>query len=273
MSSVLERTLGIFELLARHGEGLELAVIADTLNMPRSAAHRLLADLARCGYVRQPREQGMYMLTTKLPSLGLSFLGHSGIVDFSQPLLDRLAEVSGELARLSVIDGNRLTWVARAQGARQGLRYDPDMGSDARLSCSSSGLAWMAALSDEEALALASAQGLGQPEEYGPNAPRTLQDLLAMVHATRERGFSITVDTYTPGLSAMAAVVQPAGRAPIGAITIAGPTVRFTEERMQALGAELMEVAAQMAAASASSPFFQKNAQGDPPGRLPIYAV
>lgn len=273
MSSVLERTLGIFELLARHGEGLELAVIADTLNMPRSAAHRLLADLARCGYVRQPREQGMYMLTTKLPSLGLSFLGHSGIVDFSQPLLDRLAEVSGELARLSVIDGNRLTWVARAQGARQGLRYDPDMGSDARLSCSSSGLAWMAALSDEEAIALASGQGLGQPEEYGPNAPRTLQELLAMVHATRERGFSITVDTYTPGLSAMAAVVQPAGRAPIGAITIAGPTVRFTEERMQALGAELMEVAAQMAAASASSPFFQKNAQGGPPGRLPIYAV
>lgn len=273
MSSVLERTLGIFELLARHGEGLELATIADTLNMPRSAAHRLLADLARCGYVRQPREQGVYMLTTKLPSLGLCFLGHSGIVDFSQPLLDRLAEVSGELARLSVIDGNRLTWVARAQGARQGLRYDPDMGSDARLSCSSSGLAWMAALSDDEAVTLATGQGLGQPEEYGPNAPRTLQELLAMVHATRERGFSITVDTYTPGLSAMAAVVQSPGRAPIGAITIAGPTVRFTEERMQALGAELLEVAAQMAAASASSPFFQKTAQGGPPGRLPIYAV
>ncbi len=273
MSSVLERTLGIFELLARHGEGLELAAIADTLNMPRSAAHRLLAELARCGYVRQPREQGMYMLTTKLPSLGLCFLGHSGIVDFSQPLLDRLAEVSGELARLSVIDGNRLTWVARAQGARQGLRYDPDMGSDARLSCSSSGLAWMAALPDDEAIALATGQGLGQPEEYGPNAPRTLQDMMAMVHATRERGFSITVDTYTPGLSAMAAVVQPAGRAPIGAITIAGPTVRFTEERMRALGPELMEVAAQMAAASASSPFFQKTAQGGPPGRLPIYAV
>lgn len=273
MSGVLDRTLGILELLARHGEGLELAAIADTLNMPRSAAHRLLADLTRTGYVRQTRELGSYMLTTKLSSLGLSFLSHSGIVDFSQPLLDRLAQLSGELARLSVIDGERLTWVARAQGARQGLRYDPDMGSDARLSCSSSGLAWMAALSDDEAIALATRQGLGQPEEYGPNAPRTVQEMMAMVHATRERGYALTTDTYTPGLSTIGAVVQPVGRPPIGAITVAGPTVRFTEERMRALAPELLETAAQMAAASGTSPFFQKTAPAAPPGRVPIYAA
>ena len=273
MNGVLERTLGILELLAQHGEGLELAVIADRLNIPRSAVHRLLADLARLGYVRQARGHGDYLLTTKLVAMGLSYLSNSGIVDIAQPLLNRLAERSGELVRLSVIDGERLTWVARAQGARQGLRYDPDMGSDARLSCSASGLAWMAALTDDEAIALATAQGLGQPGEYGPNAPASLQAMMAMVHAARARGYSITIDTYTLGLSAMAAVVQPAGRAPIGAISIAGPTVRFTEARMQALGAELLEVAAQMADASASSPFFQKTAQGGPPGRLPIYAA
>lgn len=274
MSGVLDRTLGILELLSRHGEGLELALLADQLNMPRSAAHRLLADLIRTGYVRQTRELGPYMLTTKLVSLGLSFLSHSGIVDFSQPLLDRLAETSGELVRLGVIDGERLTWVARAQGARQGLRYDPDMGSDARLSCSSSGLAWMAALSDEEAIALASRQGLGQPEDYGPNAPRTLQEMLVLVQAARERGYSVAVDTYTPGLSAMAAVVQLAGQPPIGVITVAGPTARLTEARMQALAPDLVSIAGQMAAASGTSPFFQRTSQARSAvaGRRPIYA-
>jgi len=274
MSSVLDRTLGILELLSRHGEGMELASIADQLNMPRSAAHRLLADLVRTGYVRQPREMGSYMLTTKLVSLGLSFLSHSGIVDFSQPLLDRLAEISGELVRLSVVDGERLTWVARAQGARQGLRYDPDMGSDARLSCSASGLAWMAALDDEQALALASRQGLGQPEDYGPNAPRTLQEMLSRVHTTRERGYSTTVDTYSIGLSAMAAPVRLAGQPPIGVITIAGPSARFTEARMDALAPELLAIAEQMAAASGTSPFFQRSSQARlaAAGRRPIYA-
>ncbi len=44
MNGVLERTLGILELLAQHGHGLELAAIADQLDIPRSGAHRLLTD-------------------------------------------------------------------------------------------------------------------------------------------------------------------------------------------------------------------------------------
>ena len=277
MNGVLERTLGILELLSQHGEGMELAAVADQLNIPRSAVHRLLADLVRLGYVRQARGHGDYLLTTKLVSMGLSYLSNSGIVDIAQPLLNRLAELSGELVRLSVVDGERLTWVARAQGARQGLRYDPDMGSDARLSCSSSGWAWMSTLEDNAGMALVAKQGLGLPEQFGPAAPTTLQAVLDAVHATRERGYSLTVDTYSLGLSAMSAPVRFAGQPAIGVITVAGPTVRFTVERMEALAPELLSIASQLAAASGASPFFQLTAEtGAPsgtPGRKPIYAV
>jgi IclR family acetate operon transcriptional repressor len=277
MNGVLERTLGILELLSQHGAGMELAAIADRLDIPRSGVHRLLADLVRLGYVRQAKGHGEYLLSTKLVSMGLSYLSNSGIVDIAQPLLNHLAEVSGELVRLSVVDGERLTWVARAQGARQGLRYDPDMGSDARLSCSSSGWALMSTLSDDAALALVAKQGLGTPEQFGPAAPTTLQAVLAAVHATRERGYSTTVDTYSLGLSAMSAPVRFSGQPAMGVLTIAGPTVRFTAERMQALAPELLSTAAQLAAASGASPFFQLTAQtgapGDVKGRKPIYAV
>lgn len=276
MNGVLERTLGILELLAQHGEGMELAAIADRLNIPRSAVHRLLADLMRLGYVRQTRGHGDYLLTTKLVSMGLSYLSNSGIVDIAQPLLNRLAEVSGELVRLSVVDGDRLTWVARAQGARQGLRYDPDMGSDARLSCSSSGWAWMSTLSDDAALALVIKQGLGLPEQFGPAAPTSLQAVLAAVHDTRSRGYAVTTDTYSLGLSAMSAPVRFAGQPAIGVLTVAGPTVRFTPERMQGLAPELLSVAQQLAAASGASPFFHLTAEtaapADSGSRQPIYA-
>lgn len=279
MNGVLERTLGILELLCQHGEGMELAAIADQLGIPRSAVHRLLADLMRCGYVRQTREHGEHLLTTKLIAMGLSFLSNSGIVDISQPLLDRLAEISGELVRLSVVDGNRLTWVARAQGARQGLRYDPDMGADARLSCSASGLAWMAALSDDEALALLAQQGLGKPEEYGPNAPASMQAVMAMVEETRQRGFAVTEETYTAGLNAMGAVVRVGNQPPLGVLTIAGPSVRFTRERMLALADDLQALAGQLAATSGASPFFNKTMPRpaelpaeSADGRKPIYA-
>jgi IclR family transcriptional regulator, acetate operon repressor len=271
MSGVLERTLGILELLSHEGQGVELAVIAERLNMPKSAAHRLLADLVRYGYVRQTRDMGEYLLTTKLVSLGLSFLSKTGVVDIAQPLLDRLAEQTGELVRLSVVDGDRLTWVARAQGARQGLRYDPDMGSIARLSCSSSGLAWLSTMTDDDALALVSAQGLGLPKDFGPNAPSSLKTFLKALQETRKQGFSLTEETYTPGLNAMAAPVGLAGQLPMGTISVAGPSSRLTRARMLDLAPLVLSCAQQLAMASGASPLL---ASGVAKVRLqPIYAA
>src|SRR5687768_1837856 len=124
MTLALDRGLALLERLCGQPEGMPLTALADELDMPRSACHRLLSELQRRGYVRQMRSQGDYMLTAKLASMGLGFLSSSGIVDIAEPLLERLAHESGELVRLSIIDGDRLTWVAKAQGARKGLRYD-----------------------------------------------------------------------------------------------------------------------------------------------------
>ncbi len=228
-------------------------MIAEHVGMPKSAAHRLLSDLARYGYVRQVRDQGDYMLTTKLTSMGLGFLGEMGILDAAQPLIDRLAEISGELVRLAVVDERSLTWVAKAQGATRGLRYDPDMGAVAKLSCSASGLAWLSTLSDEAALELVAAQGFGNVDEYGPNAPSTITALLEALKQTRARGFSTTVETFSPGMNAMAAPVCRAGHTTMGTISIAGPSIRFTPERMEALGSTLIEVANELAASTSAS--------------------
>ncbi|RZI77680.1 MAG: IclR family transcriptional regulator [Variovorax sp.] len=259
MTGILERSLGILEYLATYPEGLSLANIAQDLQLPRSAAHRLLTELVRCGYVRQLRDHGDYALTTKLAALGLTFLGASGIVDIAQPLIDRLAQVSGELVRLAIVDGDRLTFVAKAQGARGGLRYDPDTGIDVRLSCSSGGHAWLMTLSDERALELVSRQGFGDPKSYGPNAPTTIKALMRILAEDRKRGFSTINEQYAPGMTAMAAPVQRKGDATIAVITIAGPAVRLTEARMRELGPELLKAAHELGIASNASPMFMRD--------------
>ena len=277
MKGVQERTLGILELLAKHSEGLELVAIANALNIPRSAVHRLLSDLVISGYVRQIREHGDYLLTTKLISIGLSFLSNSGVVDIAQPLLNRLAKTSGELVRLSIVDGDWLTWVARAQGARQGLRYDPDMGTNARFSCSSTGWAWLSTLSDKEAIAKVKKQGLGKVRDYGPNAPQSIAQLLPMIQATRKRGFSMTEETYAHGLNAISAPVRLAEQPATGILTIAGPHFRLTAKRMKDLGPELMACGSQLAASSGSCPYFNQLMRADNShdgiGRKLIYMV
>lgn len=262
MTIGLDRGLSLLEHLARHPQGLPLTLIASELDIPASACHRLLAELQRRGYVRQARKQSDYVLTTKLVSLGLGLLSSAGIADMAGPLLERLAQASGELVRLSIVDEDRLTWVAKAQGARQtGLRYDPDMGMDARLSCTSSGHAWLMTLSDERALELVSRQGFGKPAQYGPNAPTTIKALLGFLHAARVRGYAMIDEVFAPGMAAMAAPVFRRKEA-IGVISIAGPRTRLGSARMHELAPALLAAAGELGPISDASSLFGRPALG-----------
>jgi IclR family acetate operon transcriptional repressor len=257
MSSLLERGFKVLELLAAQPQGMALSAIAAAAGLPLSATHRLLAELVRVGYVRQLRDQGDYLLTIKLVSLGLSFLSASGMVDVAQPSLDALAETSRELVRLAIVDGDELVFVAKAQGATRGLRYDPDMGLSVRLSCSAAGHAWLATLSDDEALALLARQGLGDPKDHGPRAPTSLAAVMACVRAARRRGYSMISEMFAPAMAAMAAPVVYHGST-LGVVTIAGPTVRMTDAQMVALGDALRHTADEIASLSVSSTLFRR---------------
>lgn len=255
--SALDRILDIVELLASHPTGMALSAIAEPLAIPKSAAHRVLAALTARGYVRQDAETGRYLLTTKLVSLGFRYLSCSGVIDIAQPTLDRLAQETGELVRLGVVDGERQTWVAKAQGARPGLRYDPDMGMEAPLASTASGHAWLACLSDERAIELVLRQGFGHDENLGPAAPRTVQALQKRLRLARERGYAWVVDSSAPGTSAMAAAIRhPGTRGVVGVVSVAGPSVRLTEARMHQLAPAMLAAAAELSDACKSSEYF-----------------
>jgi IclR family acetate operon transcriptional repressor len=258
MAGVMERTLAILERLAADVGGVPIAVLADDIGMPRSAAHRLLTELADNGYVRQSRKRGDYVLTTKLVSLGLNYLKNSGVVDLCQPVLDRLAESSGELVRLGVVDVDHLTWVALSQGARNGLRYDPDMGIDAQLSCTATGFAWLSTLDEDDAIALVSRQGIGKPERFGPNAPTSMAAVMKAVRQAGKQGFAIASESYARGLAAISAPVVRDRVGAVGVIAISGPSARLTDKKLRTLVPDLLAAAGDIAAASKASPLFDR---------------
>lgn len=260
MTAALQRSLRILEVLAASPEGCSLSSLAQRLEMPLSATHRALTELSQEGYVRQVSDQGIYVLTIKLVALGLSFLSNSGVVDIAQPLLDGLAKESGELVRLAVRDGDELVFVAKAQGATRGLRYDPDMGLSVPLSCSAAGHALLSTMSDDDALALVARQGFGKPADHGPRAPTTAKALLVHVRAARKRGFSLIVEVFAPGMAAMSAPIRQRDGDVLGVVTIAGPLIRLTETRMLALGPALVVTAAEIGGASQASAFFKRRA-------------
>ena len=243
MSKGLERGIAILELLSKQPRGVPLAHLSRELDIPLSATHRLLNTLIEVGYAQQDEEMGNYRLSLKAVSLGMLFLSKNELLDLARPFLAQLAAESGELSRLGLIDGQRLVWVAKAQGTRSGLRYDPNDGAEAPLHCSASGFVWLAQMPEADALALLRSRGFGDPKQFGPNAPKSEEETLANVRAARSRGFATVQNSVELGTSAIAApIVGPEGK-PVGVLTIAGPVVRLTEARMQELAPRLIQAA------------------------------
>lgn len=246
-TGLFDRGLAIMEMLASSGEGIALTEISEKLRIPRSATHRLLNTLCETGYARQEQERGTYVLTSKLQVLAFTHLSADGLIDSAQPVLNQLAAEVGELVRLSVVDEDTLTWVARAQGARSGLRYDPDMGMAAKLSCSATGYAWMATMDNEQALALVGRQGFGSTQEYGPYAPQSVDALLPRIESARALGYALAIQTFADWMSAIAVpLLHPVSRKVIGVVSVAGPVFRLGEERLHQIAPSLIAAVAQI---------------------------
>lgn len=262
MSSTLEKALSLLEFLVTKPLGCTISDVANSLSMPPSGVHRLLKELEKIGYVRQSKELGDYKLTIKLASLGLSFLGQTGIVDVSQPILDNLAQDTKELIRLSLIDGDKLVWVGVSQGATSGLRYDPgsEQGQLVHFASSAGGQAYLASLSDENAVELVMKQGLSKPDLPGDSAPMTIDALMKTIKITRDRGYSINQNSFMQGMAAMATVIRnPDTNKIIGCVSIAGPSVRLAPQIIESFSQQLLQAAAELGEASRASQYFSKN--------------
>lgn len=243
MTSALKRGLQIIELLAGQDGGLPLNSIADQLDIPKSAAHRLLSELIDYEYVVQLGELANYSLGLKVVGLGQRHLDSFDMAQLSQPVLKDLAEASGEMVRLAMIDGEKLFWVSRAQGAKRGLKYDPEAGAVVTLSCSATGMAWMSTLSEEMALQRILKQGIGAREDFGPNAPQSIEAVRTWLAEARSKGYATQLDTFTLGIASVAAPVLLNGQAE-GVVSIAGPTARLPQQRLDDLSGPLLQATA-----------------------------
>ena len=246
-----ERCLAIIELLADGARDMPLGEIADRLSLPKSGAHRLLATLMDIGWAEKDAGTNFYRLTMRLAVLGQQFYVATGIPDICQPVLDRLATQCREFARLAVVDGHSLVWVAQAQGASAGLMYQPSLTTNTvPLHATASGKAWLSTLSTDRAMQMVIKNGgLEHHDRYGPNVVRTIEALLREIKATARRGYGLAVNEAEFGVTAVAAAIRAGEQGPaLGTVSIAGPSARMPEKRVHELAPHVLRSAAELSA-------------------------
>jgi IclR family acetate operon transcriptional repressor len=232
---LIDRVLDLLDLLSSHPGGISLTEVCRRHSIPKAAAYRALSALVRNGFVEQDAASEWYRLTLKTTTIGLRYLAETGITEICQPVLDRLAAKTEELVRLVVANGSTLIWVAKAQGARSGLRYDPDMGQAVVLHATAAGRAWLSTLDDEEAVQIVMERGFGVPARFHRRIITNEAALRAELRATRERSYGLAIEEGAAGTAAIAVpVFHPPGtqNRGVGTVSVAGPIVRMTPARI-----------------------------------------
>jgi DNA-binding IclR family transcriptional regulator len=260
MTSAVDRIFDVLEALANAPDGLPLVTIAGSTGMAKPTVHRLLADLEARQIVCRVGDGGIYALTLELPVLANRFLLAKGFIDLCQPELERLAKISGELVRLAWRDGDRLVYVAEAQGAHEGLRYDSNLGRAVILHATAVGkclLAWLPADMAERAVAK---QGLLGGSTLGPNAVTTMPALTTELARIRRRGFGMARDESEIGAAAVAApIFSDSSRSDVVAgLAVIGPTARVSAADLTEMAPHVMKSAEELSRLVVLAPFSKK---------------
>ncbi|MER8759074.1 IclR family transcriptional regulator [Mesorhizobium sp. M0976] len=228
------RCLALLELLAGERELVELSELASRLDMPVSATHRLVTTLINRGWLIQDIASRKYALSLKMSTLAFRNLDACNVSELVQSVVTRLAAETREYCRLAVLENRGLVWMARAQGATTGLRYDPNMGQEIVLHATASGKAWLGTLPEEEALAIVYSRGFDARHKLGPNSAHCIDEFRLRLAETRQRGFATSVEEDEAGTAAIAVPFRASSvyDAPVaGTVSVAGPLIRITPDR------------------------------------------
>jgi IclR family transcriptional regulator, acetate operon repressor len=189
--------------------------------LPKSTVSRLLTSLERHGLVRRGSDASIH------PGPVLTHYAESRRTDLllrvAQPHLNRLGDLTGETINLGVISGQGVEQITQVD-SRFMLGAVNWVGREVPLHSSALGKVLMAFGT--------APLPIGRLERHTDKTITSRADLEADLRSVRRNGYAVADSELEPGLVAIAApVVEPSGTV-VAAVSVTGPSVRLTGERI-----------------------------------------
>ena len=239
----MRRGLQLIEIISEGDSGWSLSDLARTLDVNKVIVLRLLNELVSAGYIYCRSDNGLYELTFKLSNLGLRKLSQTRLLDQSSEILKELANATGELVRLAVVEGTiKITWVLAQAGSKRSLQIDPNYRLEIGLTTHAAGKAWLSTLDSQKAWSLIHQQGIKKFTEYSKS---TKKDIEADWKFVQKNGYSISYEENEIGVGAIASPLLITDtvmvKRCVGVVSVGAPVYRTSKRELQALAPLLME--------------------------------
>ncbi|MFI9103112.1 IclR family transcriptional regulator [Streptomyces fildesensis] len=237
----VDRAISVLEILAQRGEA-GVSEVATEIDVHKSTAFRLLGALEARGLVEQAAERGKYRLGFGIVRLAGAVTGRIDITQQGRPVCERLAEELEETVNIAVMEKQFAINLFQVRGPAAVSAHNW-VGQLTPLHATSSGKILLAHMPARERAELLVEAGL---EKLTPRTLTSKTKLEKNLAEARERGYAWTLEELEVGLHAMAAPVRSRDGEVIAAVTVSGPSYRFTEDRMHELAPALIRGAAEI---------------------------
>jgi DNA-binding IclR family transcriptional regulator len=229
--STVHKALALLDLFTSKTPTLGLSEIARLADLDRATARRHILALSDFGLLEFVPASKTYRLGPALIVLGGKRENQVPIRKAIEPIVD---EISAE-----TMETTHATWMINGSFTTISVRESPhaarvhlDYGEVLPLHCTASGIGFLAhsdpAFTDEVLS--------GTLEKYLESTVVDKTKLLKEIEAARARGYAVNPGTYEPDLVGVGTAIRdPSGQAR-GALAIAAPVSRVSDEKIEAWG-------------------------------------
>lgn len=248
--TALARGLSVLSAFKPGDETLTNLELARRTGLAKATVTRLTHTLRYLGYLSSCSETGRFRLHPHVLSLGYPVLANLGIRQMARPAMQELADYSGGTVSLGARDTLHIIFVERVRN-RSVVTLPLDVGSCIPIATTSSGRAYIAAISEGERTQLLAEIKAAYPQNW----PRLKRGIEAACEEYSRLGYCSTIGDWEPNINAVGVPLRlPDGQ--VLAFTCGGPSSRIQASMIPDLGERLRQLAEGMQIIhSSSAPF------------------
>jgi IclR family transcriptional regulator, KDG regulon repressor len=202
--------------------------VARKANLSSSTTGRIMAALKKLGILNQDPDTLAYMMGSKVLAWAGIYTVTSDVRALALPVMVRLQEKTHETISLYVMEGNDRVCVERLESTET-VRIVARIGRRIPLYAGSAGKVFLAFLPESRRNEILSGIDLV------PMTRRTITDLdelKANLHKIQRQGYAVSKGEWVLEASGVAAPIFDQFGRITAALTISGPSQRFTEEKI-----------------------------------------
>ncbi|ODT13044.1 MULTISPECIES: IclR family transcriptional regulator [unclassified Mesorhizobium] len=229
--STVAKAVSLLEHFTLGEPEIGLSDIARKAGLDKATTRRLLVALAGHRLIEQEPQSRRYRLGAGLSRLARIREAHFPFTRLAVPIVRELAQETGETVHISEFSAGALL-TAHVELSAKANRVNVDVGQVLPLHGTASGIAFLAASSDEAVKAY-----VEKPlQAFTQHTVTARAKVLEAIRLAAARGYSRSLQGYEEGVhSVAAAVICPDGH-PIGTISVASPISRVDDAAAAAQG-------------------------------------